>query len=150
MHKVFVYGTLKKDHGNHGYLAGSKLIKQAYVPGFTLINAESFPYAIQSRPSDFAIGEVYEVDDETFRALDGLEGYPSHYQRRPVNTYKLDSLISRKDEQVDVAWIYYIKTDKYNMLKRFGTTHEWGMKPIPYAYRFFSNKPYRLTDERGV
>lgn len=134
MHKVFVYGTLKEGHGNHGYLSNSKLIKQAYISGFLLINTGGFPYAIEAEPTDFAIGEVYEVDDETLRALDRLEGYPSHYQRRKVDTYHLDSILMANKPRTDEAWIYYIQEDTYGLVDRNGTTHEWGRKPEPINY----------------
>lgn len=134
MTKVFVYGTLKEGHGNHDYLRTSKLIRRAYVPGFLLINTTGYPYAFEAEPTDFVIGEVYEVDDKTLENLDSLEGYPSHYNRAKVNAYELDTLLSGERKQADEAWIYYIEDDKYQMAQRYGTTHEWGFKPTRNYY----------------
>lgn len=138
MTKVFVYGTLKEGHGNHSYLRTSKLIRRAYVPGFLLINTTGFPYALEAEPTDFVIGEVYEVDDKTLENLDSLEGYPEHYNRVKVNAYELDTLLSGAKRQPDEVWIYYIEEDRYQMVETYGTTHEWGFKPTRNYYT--SNK----------
>lgn len=92
-HRVFVYGTLKRGNGNHHLLSRSEFIgKATTAPEFRLLSAfrNVFPYLVPGDKS--IIGEVFEVDDETLRHLDQLEGYRpgaknNHYNRVtiPVN-----------------------------------------------------------------
>ncbi|NUO50453.1 MAG: gamma-glutamylcyclotransferase, partial [Polyangiaceae bacterium] len=50
---------------------------------FTLHNLGAFPGLVR-RGHDSVEGEVYEVDMETLRALDRLEGHPRFYRRTPI------------------------------------------------------------------
>ena len=80
MHKVFVYGSLKKGFGNSVYLNNSKFIKEDRARGFKMVSLGSFPGAIRSEnQNDMIYGELYEVDDKTLRNLDALEGYSQSY-----------------------------------------------------------------------
>lgn len=102
--KVFVYGTLKKGFRNHHYLEGFKG-KQAFAPGIDLHKGEApFPYA--KRGERTAIGELYEIDEETFKMLDRLEGHPRFYKREETRIV---------GEEIDtIAWIYlYPNADQY-------------------------------------
>lgn len=82
--KIWVYGSLKRDHGNGRLLKTSRFLGTAISePEFTLLNLGSFPGIV--REGTTAIhGEVYEVDDETLQRLDRLEGHPSFYERQHV------------------------------------------------------------------
>lgn len=102
--KVFVYGTLKKGFRNHHFLEDFKGEK-AFAPGIDLHKGEApFPYA--KRGESTAIGELYEIDDETFKMLDKLEGHPSFYRREETRIV---------GDGIDTtAWIYlYSHADQY-------------------------------------
>lgn len=94
-HKVFVYGTLKKGFCNNKLLDGFSC-KRAIARGIDLHNGPGFPYA--KRGNGEVIGELYEVDTQTMKRLDRLEGCPNLYQREKteviVNSQKVE------------AWIY--------------------------------------------
>ncbi|MEB3322820.1 MAG: gamma-glutamylcyclotransferase family protein [Synechococcaceae cyanobacterium] len=76
---VFVYGTLKRGHGNHHWLAGARFAGEAVLPGAVLHDLGPFPMAV---PGEGRIhGEVYAVDGGILAALDCLEGCPRLYQR---------------------------------------------------------------------
>ena len=80
---LFVYGTLKRGHGNHTFLQDAELLAScAEVDGFTLYGS-TIPYMVRS-PGDRVKGEVYAVDDEILGPIDRLEGHPNHYRREPV------------------------------------------------------------------
>lgn len=81
--RVFVYGTLKKGFGNHGFLKNSKYLGTDMVDDHTLVRGIGFPYMVEMKGGDVA-GEVYEVNKATMEKLDMLEGYPSHYQKKEV------------------------------------------------------------------
>ena len=92
--KVFVYGTLKQGYGNHCLLEDSTFLgKCTTEPEFTLHSLYAFP-AVLPFGNTAIKGEVYEVDDKTFKRLDRLEGYPSLYERIQIPTEYGD------------AWIY--------------------------------------------
>jgi gamma-glutamylcyclotransferase (GGCT)/AIG2-like uncharacterized protein YtfP len=80
MYRVFVYGSLLKGMGNHPLLKDSKCIGTTISPeGFDMIDLGYFPGVLQNDESiGKVIGEVYEVDDDTLRRLDCLEGFDSN------------------------------------------------------------------------
>lgn len=93
--RVFVYGTLKKTYGNHSVLGGSTYLTTTDTVSSFVLGDIGYPYAFpyDSVPSAYTKllfpirGEVYKIDDEySFAGLDGLEGYPSHYNRRIIST----------------------------------------------------------------
>ncbi|MES1923697.1 gamma-glutamylcyclotransferase family protein [Salinisphaera sp. T31B1] len=86
MNRVFVYGTLRPGERNHHYLA-TAMHRGAYItpPAYTLLDTGPYPAALDT--GDTALtGDVFDVDDETFAALDVLEDYPIHYTRRYIAT----------------------------------------------------------------
>lgn len=106
MHKLFVYGTLKKAYGNHRCLHGSKhLLDTVIRDNFFLVDLGPFPAAIYDPNKRYNIyGEIYEIDDNILRRCDALEGYPSFYNRSQI---VLDT--------VGPTWIYHFNEQgKYN------------------------------------
>lgn len=104
---VFVYGTLKQGYGNHRLLTEAEKLGTAIVQDVTLYDM-GFPVAIDS-DGDFVTGEVYRVDDEeTMQRLDWLEGYPSFYDRKLVDT------------EHGQAWMYF--QTEVNNLRHIGDT----------------------------
>jgi gamma-glutamylaminecyclotransferase len=78
---LFVYGTLMRGEANHRLLRGSQFIGTAKtVRGFSLFDHGYFPAMVRMGDS-IVSGEVFEITDETLRALDRLEGYPILYGR---------------------------------------------------------------------
>jgi gamma-glutamylcyclotransferase (GGCT)/AIG2-like uncharacterized protein YtfP len=79
---VFVYGTLKRGHGNHHWLAEAPFLGEAFLPDVVLHDLGPFPMAV---PGEGVVrGEVYGVDAAGLARLDRLEGYPRLYDRRPL------------------------------------------------------------------
>jgi gamma-glutamylcyclotransferase (GGCT)/AIG2-like uncharacterized protein YtfP len=99
--RVFVYGTLKRGHGNNRILANtdSKFIGTTKTdPKYTMVTLGSFPGVVQEGVTPIQ-GEVWEVDERTLEGpLDMLEGYPSFYDREITPTEFGD------------AWIYYLSS----------------------------------------
>lgn len=86
MRFVFVYGTLRPGQRNHHFMA-TATHRGAYVTPacFTLLDTGPYPAALDDGTTALT-GDVFEVDDETFAALDVLEDYPVHYTRREIDT----------------------------------------------------------------
>jgi gamma-glutamylcyclotransferase (GGCT)/AIG2-like uncharacterized protein YtfP len=79
---VFVYGTLKRGHGNHHWLAEAPFLWEAELPNVVLHDLGPFPMAV---PGEGLVrGEVYAVDAAGLARLDRLEGYPRLYHRQPL------------------------------------------------------------------
>ena len=101
---VFVYGSLKRGHGNHAFLETA----DAYFMGeyvtveqaFDLVDLGSFPGL--TKGNYFVKGELYELKD--IRPIDRLEGHPSFYRRDQimVQSVNVGPLIRVK------AWSYFI------------------------------------------
>jgi gamma-glutamylcyclotransferase (GGCT)/AIG2-like uncharacterized protein YtfP len=101
MTRVFVYGTLKRGCGNHGYLLGQRYVDDARTTsGFTLYLVTDYPGMVRSADTnDTVTGEVWEVDDACLKQLDALEGIEeglytrepiaieAHFAGQPVETY---------------------------------------------------------------
>lgn len=93
-HPVFVYGTLKRNFGNH-HLLLRDLEQPSKFIGFGEISARmfstgAFPICVASSDYRYVVkGEIYAVSAKTLTLLDALEGHPSFYQREEVEVYTL-------------------------------------------------------------
>ena len=131
MNKVFVYGSLLSGMGNHSLLGNSKKLGESKSPaGFKMVDLGYFPGVVKSEDGiGDVVGEVYEVDDDTMRRLDRLEGYNSinpdngFYNRIEINTdfgtafmYTVNHGFTRGGKFVENGdWKAYfkLKTNKY-------------------------------------
>lgn len=114
--RVFVYGTLKKGHGNHRLLENSKFLGRCVINGkHRLVSLGGFPGLVAAEEEDAergVSGEVYQVNEETLLSLDFLEGHPRFYERRKVPTphknawayFLPPAYLDRGYPFVDVAW----------------------------------------------
>lgn len=83
---VAVYGTLRKGQGNHRLLRDSTVKYRGTIqsePLFTMYSQGGFPALVKGGNTSITM-EVYEVDDDTLKRLDQLEGY---YEGREHNHY---------------------------------------------------------------
>jgi gamma-glutamylcyclotransferase (GGCT)/AIG2-like uncharacterized protein YtfP len=105
---VFVYGTLKKNHGNHRLLEKSAYVGRDKITGYKLYDLGVFPAVKKTGDdSDVVYGEVYKISLDTLYSLDVLEGHPNFYARAKERTvigstrvwvYALDAdYIDRRD-----------------------------------------------------
>jgi len=84
---IFVYGTLKRGHSNHGYLRGQCFIGMAMTePAFRLHDLGGYPGMVSDQAAGISIhGEVWEIDLECLARLDDLEGISiGEYSRESV------------------------------------------------------------------
>ena len=84
MPNIFVYGTLKQHHGNHGLIrqCGGRLIgTYRTIPKYCLYES-GIPFLWYG--THRVEGEVYHIPDEQLTHIDRLEGHPTSYTRLPV------------------------------------------------------------------
>lgn len=92
--KVAVYGTLRQGFYNHRLLENSKFLgKTKTEPRFTMYG-HGIPWIVDGGSTQIVV-EVYEIDTETFKSLDFLEGFPVYYNRGLIDT------------EFGEAWIYF-------------------------------------------
>jgi gamma-glutamylcyclotransferase (GGCT)/AIG2-like uncharacterized protein YtfP len=101
MHKLFVYGTLKKQHSrSHILSAGEYLGEVKTLPKYTMVDLGSFPGLLEIG-DNVVYGELYQVDNELLGICDEIEGHPNFYFRKSIS-------LSNK---IDV-WAYFLD-EKY-------------------------------------
>ena len=78
---VFVYGTLMRNHRNHGYLENSTYVGEGSIEGYEIYDLGRYPGIIKG--SGTVYGEVYQVTEETEKKLDYLEEEGDLYLKKP-------------------------------------------------------------------
>jgi len=81
-HLVFVYGSLRKNYGNHHRLDGATFIDTDTIRGKLFTTHGAYPFLTRSNSNkDRITGEIYEVTkSQLWHSLDSLEGFD---RRRP-------------------------------------------------------------------
>lgn len=156
MHLVFVYGTLKRGHGNYHLLEASTYIGQALTMESFTLYGDGIPYCCREGHAPLPVrGELYRVSDEALARLDRLEGVPHHYQRTTVLTisplgFAQDAFIYTKDKLHYKAHLCPVKDgayyfgelstrslelgDRVSFNGKTGTLQDWGEDDRgPYA-----------------
>jgi gamma-glutamylcyclotransferase (GGCT)/AIG2-like uncharacterized protein YtfP len=100
MHRVFVYGTLKRGFRNHRFLENAKFLGEAHTVAVYRMLDGLFPVLRDSGPDHRPVsGEVYEIDAPTLIALDDLESVASGMYDR----IEIDVVLSARNS---LAFIY--------------------------------------------
>ncbi len=82
MHRLFVYGTLRRGASAHRLLAGARHVGPARTaPAYTLVAFDWYPGLVPGGETS-VIGELYDVPPADLAALDAYEG--AGFERGPV------------------------------------------------------------------
>lgn len=107
MPTIFVYGTLKRGHGNHArFIApdpGSNFIGEAVSVStdYALLDFGA-PILFKDQPGGHPVkGELFDVSDEVLARIDRLEGHPYHYRREQQRF-----ILTGDAGAVHTAWVY--------------------------------------------
>ena len=103
MHRVFVYGSLKRGRYNNDLLRESRFIGERITQDETWImrSLGGFPGVVKQYHGGLSAsicGDLYEVDDMTLARLDRLESNGHFYNRE---------LVKLRDES-EPAWMYVL------------------------------------------
>lgn len=106
MHKVFVYGTLRKGECNHNYIQESTFLGDAVSKDavFFLSGQGAVPCLMEGIAGNKIKGELYSIDDETLDCIDRLEGHP--------NVYRRFRKVFECDDEEHIAWVYLNRPQK--------------------------------------
>lgn len=126
MHKVFVYGSLKRGLHNNGFLSEARFIGERTTQDETwvMLSLGGFPGVLKKHHGGLSAsvrGELYEVDDETLARLDRLESNGHFYNRELVKLIDEDH----------PAWMYVLINPS-----RFGNHMMPEMEGDSYFYRW--------------
>lgn len=108
-HRIFVYGSLKTGLYNHPAMDTSKLVcNDGFILGHLYclgpFPAYKPPTGLNDDLAGPVYGELYEVDDETLRRLDSLEGHPDFYRRSRA-------IMVRGNDEAEVVETYVFTKD---------------------------------------
>lgn len=115
MHRMFVYGTLKRGFPNHGLLDGAQFVGEATtIHRYPMIvqGTHFSPVMIPEEEQGHRIrGEVWDVDDERLAALDHLESthLPTGYIRKRIR------VVLEGGTSCD-AWVYFKPRDRIKIV----------------------------------
>jgi gamma-glutamylcyclotransferase (GGCT)/AIG2-like uncharacterized protein YtfP len=101
---LFVYGTLRKDYGNHGFLKNAHFVGEAKTQDKFVMHCRGYiPFVSESQAISQIVGEVYELDDSTLASIDHLEGcFP---KRDGSGEFEASSWYIRK--QIPIEFVGY-------------------------------------------
>lgn len=114
MKNIAVYGSLRDGMYNHRLLEneGAQLINKEIISvPFKMIPYSSFPALIPDKENHDVLMEIYAVDDNVYRRVEILEGYPTFYDKEAV----VDSL-------GNIAEVYVIRDESERLQKRYENT----------------------------
>lgn len=144
-HKVFVYGSLKRGHGNNGIISSrsGRFVGYDTITGsIEMVSLGGFPGVIDDKLRvkgvNTVFGELWEVSGETLEALDVLEGRPHFYDRELYTTDELD----------EDAWVYTL-TNNY-LYANTGTYPVVGGQDKPRCWHPKSEEVRYWKEEHGI
>ena len=127
--RIAVYGTLKKDFGNHRVLGEkAEFVGEGVTEeNYTMLGLEWIPM-VYKNPSTAPIHvEVYDVPDEQLLKgpIDRLEGNGYVYNREKIK-------IALEGEEKTEAWMYFSVSDSIRSeapKPNFEGAYKWGYSP---------------------
>lgn len=124
MHKVFVYGTLRKGYGNHRLLETANFVSNGTTKEKYTMFASGIPYVNKHIPNTNIVGEVYEVNDKELVRLDQLEGYDPSRHEESWYKRELINVITENGNSVE-AYIYFNDYNKEENIVESGDYQDY-------------------------
>jgi gamma-glutamylcyclotransferase (GGCT)/AIG2-like uncharacterized protein YtfP len=130
MHRVFVYGTLKRGMKNYHLIKSATFVGLATSLTEYGMVAREFPVLLEVDSGGRQIsGELFEVDDATLARLDELEKEGVIYDRRSIKVVLQDGVttsafvyIGRPAAWLPRSWPAYLVADSEGRLDWFAPT----------------------------
>ena len=112
---VAVYGTLKKNRGNHRLLAGAEFVGHGQTMQHLRMEDLGVPYLYRGDHADGnqVIVEIYKPDTmRMWYEMDCLEGHPDHYKRELVD-------IEMADGTRRITWVYFSQSPPNTLTPKY-------------------------------
>lgn len=104
VHRLFVYGSLKREMMHHDELGGALFEGLALVRGHTLVWYEgAYPALTRSSPEDWVEGELYRLSDAQLSQVDAFEQCPELYQRGWVQCEQRQDELMPRDSLLQLS-----------------------------------------------
>ncbi|XP_043513682.1 putative gamma-glutamylcyclotransferase CG2811 isoform X2 [Frieseomelitta varia] len=132
LHRVFVYGTLKRGEPNHsliqdtsnGYAKFLGLGKTTIPYPLIIATHYNIPFLLK-KPGfgHHVFGEVYDVDTQMLKKLDELEEHPTFYERSEENVLIAPEAKAKASTNFDTistltkVWIYFLPRFRASLLE---------------------------------
>ncbi|XP_076240465.1 putative gamma-glutamylcyclotransferase CG2811 isoform X2 [Calliopsis andreniformis] len=131
LHRVFVYGTLKRGEPNHnliqdtanGYAKFLGLGKTTVPYPLIIATKYNIPFLLKKPGVGYhVLGEIYDVDTKMLKKLDELEEHPTFYERSEENVLMAsETKIKGNDNFEEVGslmkvWIYFLPKFRSSLL----------------------------------
>ena len=130
--RVAVYGSLRRGFGNHGLLEDSLFIGEALTEArYTMLHLGGFPGVVKKGNTSITV-ELYDVDEETLRRLDRLEGHPGFYERLPVKVLPVNADQTDAPQAWEWVSMYLLPNDWDGAAIETG---DWARRTLPAALR---------------
>lgn len=105
--RIFVYGTLKRGHCRHQFLANERYLGEfRTAPRYRMFNVGTYPGLIEDVENGRSIvGELYDVSPESLERLDVVEAVDEgEYVRQPI-------ILETSDSEPVEAYFYLFPVD---------------------------------------
>ncbi|XP_015609380.1 putative gamma-glutamylcyclotransferase CG2811 isoform X2 [Cephus cinctus] len=164
LHRVFVYGTLKRGEPNHGLIQNAEFGYAKFlgigrtIKKYPLVIATKYniPFLLK-KPGigNQILGEIYDVDTKMLTKLDELEEHPSFYVRTeddvllsPESEIKSGNNFDEMAESTK-AWIYFLPKFKPALLETtmYTTYSNEGSHGLKYAERYLRDTSFNHREE---
>ncbi|XP_012543559.1 putative gamma-glutamylcyclotransferase CG2811 isoform X2 [Monomorium pharaonis] len=132
LHRVFVYGTLKRGEPNHGLIKDTANgyakflgLGRTTVP-YPLVIATKYniPFLLKKpNTGNYVFGEIYDVDSKMLTKLDELEEHPQFYERTEEKVLLAPEAALKPGKnfkevgELTKAWIYFLPKFKSSLLE---------------------------------
>jgi gamma-glutamylcyclotransferase (GGCT)/AIG2-like uncharacterized protein YtfP len=131
MKTVAVYGSLRKGLSNHNYfLKDAKYLgKFTTEPVYSLYSLGGYP-GLKNNGNTSVVMEVYEVNEQEARAIDGLEGYSPNRKSTFYDKEYIDTPYGKAG-----VYIYVNNISKYKLVES-GDWKEFIQQTIESRYSY--------------
>ncbi|XP_014613992.1 PREDICTED: putative gamma-glutamylcyclotransferase CG2811 isoform X2 [Polistes canadensis] len=132
LHRIFVYGTLKRGEPNHkliqdktnGYAKFLGIAKTTSSYPLIIATKYNIPFLLK-KPGvgHHVIGEIYDVDSKMLTKLDELEEHPNFYERTKEDVFMAPESKLKHNKNIQEvgmltkAWIYFLPKFRSSLLE---------------------------------
>ncbi|XP_043513681.1 putative gamma-glutamylcyclotransferase CG2811 isoform X1 [Frieseomelitta varia] len=159
LHRVFVYGTLKRGEPNHsliqdtsnGYAKFLGLGKTTIPYPLIIATHYNIPFLLK-KPGfgHHVFGEVYDVDTQMLKKLDELEEHPTFYERSEENVLIAPEAKAKASTNFDTistltkVWIYFLPRFRASLLESpmYSSYSNEGSHGLKYCEKYVRDSSY--------